>query len=129
MEAKLFEIRDVATFIPVLAVKLDPHGEQERYLLGRAGYGITPQEQGEYVVVLKLAGGEGEMKCDAHQWIGSHTMIFAHDYIRKNWHRLSSGNVIDVQYLMGATTEPKKSESVTAPRLEPPDTDEPTKED
>ncbi len=53
MIAKTVEIRDRATFIPALAIKLVPVTDQDRYLLGRAGYGTTPASQAEYVLLLR----------------------------------------------------------------------------
>lgn len=35
MNAKLFELRDAGTFLPV---RLDPQDEAERYLLARSGF-------------------------------------------------------------------------------------------
>ena len=47
METKLFEIRDAATFIPIMAVRFTPAGEAEQFLLARAGYGLEPDYQGQ----------------------------------------------------------------------------------
>ena len=38
MIARLFEIRDRGTFIPMLAVQCDAADENERYLLAHAGF-------------------------------------------------------------------------------------------
>jgi hypothetical protein len=45
MTTKAFEIRDRATFIPAIAVRLDPADERERYLIARCGFGVTPSAQ------------------------------------------------------------------------------------
>lgn len=111
MITKTFEIRDIATFIPVLAVKLDPGCEPDRYLFGRAGFGITPERQSEYVIVLKIDGGEGRSTSDPACWPGgARTMPVAHDYIIKNFDTLNSGDVICVETILGERTKPKRSE-------------------
>ncbi len=113
MESKLFEIRDAATFIPVLAVRLNPNREEERYLLGRTGYGITVEQQGKYVVVFKLAGGVNLASCDTNEWGESpRTVPVAHRYIIEHWAELMSGDVIDVEFILGETSSPKESERV-----------------
>jgi hypothetical protein len=38
MKAKTLELRDTATFIPVLCVDMNPDNEGQRYLLYRCGY-------------------------------------------------------------------------------------------
>lgn len=64
MIAKTFEIRDRATFIPVLAVKLQPDCEADRFLIARAGYGLTPADQSKYVLLMRLDSGRGMYTCD-----------------------------------------------------------------
>jgi len=103
LEAKIFEVRDSATFIPVVAIKLDSLKEPESnsYLLRRAGYGDP------LILLTRLQGGKA---CyDLYDW-GNRTMQFAHAYIEKNFDKLETGAVIDVEFILGETTEPKKSE-------------------
>lgn len=107
MIAKTFEIRDRGTFIPVLAVKLDPGCEADRYLLGRAGY----QTPSQYVVLMNINGGNGKATSDPYEWgQGSRTMIVAHDYIIKNFTWLNSGDVVCVEHILGERKTPKISE-------------------
>ena len=68
MIAKTFEVRDKGTFIPVLSVKLIPACEQDRYLLAMAGYGTTPERQGEYILTCRIDGGEGHCASDAFKF-------------------------------------------------------------
>jgi hypothetical protein len=111
MISKTFEIRDSATFIPVLAVKLSPSCEEDRFLLGRAGYGIQPEQQGGYILLCKLDGGEGFCTCDPYAWPGgARTFKVAHDYLIRHFDELGSGAVVDVEFILGITKEPKKSE-------------------
>ncbi len=111
MEVKLFEIRDTATFIPVLAVKLNPQRDEERYLLARAGYGEFPAQQAKYVLLWRIAGEVHKATCDPYQWGGeARTLPIAHQHIIDNWEELTSGDVVDVEFILGETTERKVSE-------------------
>lgn len=116
---KLFEIRDSATFMPVMAVRLSvANGEvgqadlREFRLLRRAGYSAEQIEQDShqepYVILCKLDGVEAQY--DPYAWSRSRTLPVAHGHIIAHWDELESGSVIDVQYLLGESTEPKKSE-------------------
>lgn len=111
MIAKTFEVRDSATFLPVLAIKCDPANEAERYLLGRTGYGVDPEVQREYVLLCALHADNAELCHDPHEW-GNRTRIVAHEFIRKNFDSLPTGSVVDVQYILGETKAAKVSESV-----------------
>lgn len=110
MNAKLFEIRDRMTFIPVLAVHLAPSREEERYLLARAGYGEIPREQSQYVLLIRIAGGQGPAHCDPYEW-SDRTMQSAHLHIRQHWDTLEPGAVVDVEYLLGEKPTPALSEA------------------
>lgn len=109
MDAKTFEIRDDGTFIPVLAVRLNPASEGDRYLLGRAGYGTRPDEQAHYVIVVKLEDCLSQY--DANRWGRARTMEIAHEHIIEHFDDLPSGAVVDVEYILGKTAQPKVSEA------------------
>lgn len=112
MIAKTFEIRDKGTFIPVMAVKLKPDCEQDRYLLARAGYGRSAEQQAEYVTLWRIDGGLGKCTSDHYEWGGdTRTMPTAHEYIINNFDTLQSGEVIDVEFILGETHNKKISES------------------
>ncbi len=113
MESKLFEIRDTATFIPVMAVRLSTDTEQESYLLSRAGYGQSLGVQARYVLLWRIAGEVHQATCDPYQWPGGpfvRTMPQAHQYIIEKWDELVSGDVVDVEFILGETSERKVSE-------------------
>ena len=38
MILKAIEIRDAATFIPAVAIKMEPANEEQRYLMARVGF-------------------------------------------------------------------------------------------
>lgn len=112
MITKTFEIRDASTFIPVLAVKMVPGCESDRYLLGRSGFGTDPDRQAEYILVVKIDGGDGKSNCDPYGWAGgARTMRVAHAYIQKNWDALESGAVVDVEFIQGEKPNEKRSEA------------------
>jgi hypothetical protein len=112
MEIKLFEIRDRATFIPAMAIKLRNRTPEEFYLLRRAGFsaeqiGWREEDFEPYIVLTRLVGGEANY--DAFSW-GNRTMQTAHLHMINYWSQLTSGDVIDVEFILSETTEMKKSE-------------------
>jgi hypothetical protein len=111
-ETKLLEVRDRATFVPVIVIKPKPYNEEERYLLARAGYGRSASDHKRYVLMSRLAG-HSELVYDPDAW-GNRTMIVAHTYIRDNWDSISNGQVIDVEYILGESSSVKLSERLTA---------------
>lgn len=113
MICKTVEIRDVATFIPAMAIRLTPVNEQDRYLFARAGYGRAPEQQSEYVILARIAGGNGQATCDPYDWDTS-TMQRAHAWLIEHFDEIESGAVVDVEYVSGKATAPKRSEAETA---------------
>jgi hypothetical protein len=116
MISKLFELRDKNTFIPILAIKLTSESEKERYLLARAGFSSNKDVwagyvQAEYIQLIEINGGGGKSNCDPYEW-ASRTHQIAHRFILDNFNTLESGQVIDVEFILGETTQPKKSEAL-----------------
>jgi hypothetical protein len=110
MEVKLFEIRDEATFIPALAIRIDPRCEEEQYLLARSGYGLDRAAQDGYILLMRLSGTTNEITCDPHVWHCGRTMAKAHHHIIEYWDSLVSGSVICVESILGERTTPVVSE-------------------
>lgn len=109
---KVLEIRDAGTHIPSLATQmLAKNGIQNYYIHGRSGY----PKDGSQVILTRLADGSGN--CDPYSW-GNRTMANAHNYIIDHWDELSDGDVVDVEYLLGESTQPKVSERLTIHRYE-----------
>ena len=113
MIVKAFEIRDRGTFIPALAVNMVPDspgsdgGVAEMYLLRRAGYGFD-----ETCVMLCRMDANAlarQASYDPYAW-GERTFPVAHQYIIEHFDELESGAVVDVEFLLGETTQPKVSE-------------------
>jgi hypothetical protein len=105
MLVKALEVRDRATFIPVVAVQMTPSNMEQKYLLRRAGY------SGDITCVLLTRLDGGEAHYDPYNWAdGSRTMRAAHLYVTQNFNKLEDGDVIDVEYILGETTITKTSE-------------------
>ena len=122
MEVKLFEIRDEGTFIPAMATRVQPRNDLEQWLISRAGFGIHGTEAGLFVIFQALH--KGPSTYNAFDWaygedgcLKGRTMYYAHLYIKEHWEDLNSGDVIDVQYILGETKEPKCSEQYEHPSL------------
>jgi len=124
MQAKALELRDEGTFIPVLAVDMNPvpavageledrlmwRREAQRYLLRRCGY---PCDGEPNVVITRMAAHGDPASNDPYSW-GGRTFPVAHKYIIDNWDKLRDGDVVDVQHILGETPAPKLSERFTA---------------
>jgi hypothetical protein len=107
MEIKTLEIRDRATFIPAIAIKVECNNESERYLWSRAGFNTSV---GFLVFLGRI---DDELKFYPPVW-ENRTMTTVHEYLQKNWDVVESGQVIDVEYILGETEKPKESERITA---------------
>lgn len=106
MKALMLEVRDKGTFIPILVVDMDPDlaNVGDRYLLRRAGFG-SPR----CIQVTHLNNGLSHY--DPYDWPGSsRTMKIAHNYIDEHFDGLESGDVIDVEFILGETKDKKISE-------------------
>lgn len=103
---KMFELRDRGTFIPIVCIncRAIPIGTREYKLLRSVGYSSDQPT----ILMTSLHGGK-VAHCDPYAW-GDRTYNFAHQYIEANWHKLSSGDVIDVEYILGETSKPKESQ-------------------
>lgn len=114
MEVKLFEIRDRGTMIPVMAIRLGSDIEAERYLFDRAGYGVLPKDQREYVLLIMLHNCEIQHNpLDWSPVIAGRTMPKAHRFIIDKWDDLVPGQVICIETLEGERSEPKQSEAIS----------------
>jgi len=106
MTSKFLEIRDSNTFIPALGISIS---SIDGYLARRAGFGQT---RCIYLVMLET------QRCayDPYDWPASaRTMAVAHQHIEANWDILNSGDVVDVEWILGETKQPKVSERESYP--------------
>lgn len=99
MKQKFVEIRDKGTFVPALAIRL---AGDDHYLARRAGYGSP-------LVILVLLS---TMKCayDPYAW-GGRTYPVAHHWLQEHFDEHEDGGVVDVEFILGETSEPKRSEA------------------
>jgi len=111
MICKTFEIRDRGTFIPILAIKMEPGCERDRVLFERAGYSSFPKTQAEYILVIQIDGGRGAASSDPYSWEYGRTMTIAHQAIIDGFDAFKPGEVIDVEYILGETQEKKVAEN------------------
>ena len=101
MTTKLLEIRDRATLVPALAVRISG---DDGYLARRAGFDASMI----YLVMLTTA------RCQYDPWSwDDRTMHHAHMYIVAAWPDLKDGDVVDVEFVLGETEVKKQSESIT----------------
>jgi hypothetical protein len=108
MQAKIFEVRDSMTCIPVLVVELASavSNNSERMLLRHAGYAAGDR----CFMLVQIAGGGGKCSCDPYDFTGNRTLMTAFEYIQNHWDELEPGQVVDVQFILGETTQPKASD-------------------
>lgn len=109
MKMLALEIRDRHTFIPALAIDMNPANEAQRYLLVRSGYPCA----GPPVVVLTKMFGGYPANNEPYDW-GDRTWRVAHQYILEHWDALRDGDVIDVEFILGETGKAKLSERYEA---------------
>ena len=109
MEIKLFEIRDRGTTIKAMAIRLGGiESKKESRLLASAGFGQSAVDHQEYVLFGDMDGGKFQMSSDAYDW--DRTKHNAHLYVQEHWDELKTGDLVDVQFILGETAEPKQTE-------------------
>jgi hypothetical protein len=99
---KFLEVRDRATTIPVLAIKITKDSSP---IASYAGFGETGS-------ILLIHLNKPDVQYDPYAWtlLNGRTMRGAHIYIEQLWDTLEEGNVVDVEYLTGETQAPKLPE-------------------
>jgi hypothetical protein len=105
VKAIALELRDEGTFIPLLAVDINPENDKQRWLMRRVGYPCD----GEPNVIITRLEGAGPASNDPYSW-GGRTFPIAHHWIIKHWHDLEDGDVVDVSFILHETQAPKLSE-------------------
>ncbi len=106
MKTIALEIRDRATFIPAIAVKLESDDPVEVWLMWKGGY--PPDMHANTICLIHLGRGEGHI--DPQDWRDKRTMEEAHKHIIKNFNKLKTGDVVDVEFVLGEVPAPKQSE-------------------
>lgn len=103
MKVKCLEIRDRATFIPVICIEPVADNDSQRYLLMRDGYG------GSDCIIMIDYQCRGA-SYDPYDWPDSRTKTTAHLWITQNWDQIADGDVVDVEFILGETKTKKISE-------------------
>ncbi len=99
---KYFEIRDVNTFCPVMAVKMSSDNEAESFLLGKAGF------KNASCVQLQFLNGM-LIHLYPHEWKGQWSQD-VHKYIEHYFDSLVTGQVIDMEFVRAERDKPRISE-------------------
>ena len=79
---------------------------EESYLLGRAGFNLSTPT----IMLGNINAGSGQFENDPYDWRDTRTLRHAHKHISENWDIIQSGDVIDVEFILGETTFRKESE-------------------
>lgn len=106
-EVKILEIRDRGTMIPAYAILAQAANAEQDFLLRRVGFNGQPS------VIVSFLNGERISTADAYAW-GDRTMQTAHLYIEDKFKELKDGDVVDVEFILGETQQPKQSEGIDA---------------
>lgn len=107
MQVKLFEIRDRGTMIPAYAMRPLPDNAAQRFLLRHGGYSCRTDDP---IVIVGFLNAPNRAAYDQYDW-NDRTMQTAHGYIEKHFYDLADGAVVDVEYILGETAQPKQSEA------------------
>lgn len=113
MQTKFIEIRDSATCIAALAIRMIAENDgvsamTESRFMKRCGFSQ------EYPAIILMRLDDQKATCDLYDWhslgMGMRTMQTAHDWINRNWDQIESGQVVDVQFILGERDTPKTAE-------------------
>ena len=123
-DVKFFEVRDSMTCIPVMVTsvcadqiptEVNPFAEEDRWFIRRSGWGQS--QVGLYFTAL-----DSDKKCTALGIAGNHVIHSYHNtspartlreaftFIQREWFNLDSGEVIDVEFILGETQTKKTSD-------------------
>lgn len=110
MKFKILEVRDEATHVPVMAIKmLAEDAVQSWYVHERCGY----PGDGSAIVVMELNRQVAHV--DPYDWPNRRTMGHAHHWIYEHFDELVDGQVVDVRVILGEAAEPVKSDRFYTP--------------
>lgn len=113
IECKLFEVRDRATFIPVLAIRMTSDYPPEQGLLWAVGWSSHDPQ----VVMARIEESRLQLVLDPSEWppMVGRTLGEAHKYIAANFDRLGTGTVVDVEFILGESLAPKQPQHTPFP--------------
>ena len=107
MKIKLFEVRDIDTFIVISAIKTDSFNESEAFLLKRSGF-----NPGDNIIVTNMNTLASNYHSD--KW-NDKTMQTVHAFLEEKFDELGHGIVLDAEYIRGEAPKPKRSEKHLLP--------------
>ena len=111
LETKILEVRDLGTFIPIIAVNMNSDDKMQRWYLRRMGY---PNDGRPNIAITRLDANGGPFWNDPYGWSReARTMPVAHEFIIEKWRDLKDGDVICVETILGERSQPKISERFT----------------
>lgn len=109
LESKMFEVRDRATLIAVVATKVTSGTPREKWLAHRAGGYFGDSIHNVIVTNLSnLKTYHDVYACREEEQY--RTIPAAMQHIQKYFDDLKEGDVIDVEFLLGEVEKPKVSE-------------------
>lgn len=110
-EIKVIGVHDECTYKPMLVFRVVPEGENERRILGRAGFGLEPEKQAEYTFFVDL--NRGECSYDPYKLTDQRTCGKAARWIRDEcgFDMLPRGAFVDCEFLRGERGEPMTFEN------------------
>lgn len=115
MNLKFLELRDRATRIPIFAFATEPYAgaidriyKKEHWLLRCAGFDCTHP----MVIIGRIdCSSSLNSHCTYDPTMhGDRTFKVAHDFLEAHWEQIQSGDVIDVEFLLGEKDQPCKSD-------------------
>jgi hypothetical protein len=102
IEVKRVEIRDAATTMPAIALRVT--GGSDDPILWRAGFGEVP-----LVILVDIVNWQCQY--DPYSWAKSaRTLPAAHRWLTENWEQHRDGGVVDVEFILGQRETPKEPE-------------------
>ncbi len=104
METKLFEVRDAGTRIVCIGTLMRSDEYPDKNMLVASGF-----DPATNLVLFTSLMGKRTATYDPYSW-GDRTFKTAHMYVAHNWDTLASGDLVDVQYILGERDTPKESE-------------------
>lgn len=105
MDVKLFEVRDRGTCIMAFGLATCSRVEREQKMLRRSGFSFDS----DLILFGRIDGGLCHYDIYESQ-NGARTMFEAHKHITENWNNLRSGDIIDVEYILGESPHPKETD-------------------
>lgn len=115
MRIKFIEIRDSMTFVPAVSFRVINDDDtmklsrQESYLLERAGFPFCEESTKYEGRIVLWPMSRDRVEVDSAKW-KDRTFATIHRHLEEHWDDVVSGQVLDVEFILGETTKPKESE-------------------